>query len=515
MQQDNSANNKRIAKNALFMYFRMFFTMCVSLYTSRVVLAALGFSDYGLYNVVGGIIAMFGFLNGAMTNMTSRFITYFLGKKNYERLSEVFSMAFYIHCGIALLILILGETIGLWFFYNKMDIPESRLFAALCIYQLSIVSTMMMIISVPFTSAIIAHEKMSVYAYISIADSILKLIIVYLLTLVPFDKLIFYGLLIFAIQMLNAIFYLFYCRWHFIESRIRCVWNKGLLKEMSKFTGWSLFGNFSYVFYTQGLNILLNMFCGPVVNAARGIAVQVETAMTQFASNVQTAINPQIIKSYSREDFQRMKTLIFASSKYCFFLMLLLSLPVMLGANFILGLWLGDYPDHTVNFIRLTLMCVLLDTLVNPMYTANLATGKVAVYNKRLAVLSLTFIPVTYFAIKMTLLPEIVFILNVLRNIIGIGIRMYIIRTQLGVGIHEYLKKVVSKIFFVTAIAVTISLFITNEIGTDSFIRFSLMAVASTFSVLAAAFGIGLNRQERSFVVAKSRNFILSHLKHR
>lgn len=514
MQQDTSANNKRIAKNTLFMYFRMFFTMCVSLYTSRVVLAVLGFSDYGLYNVVGGVIAMFGFLNGAMSNMTSRFITYYLGQNNYERLSEVFSMAFFIHCGIASLIIILGESIGLWFFYHKMVIPEDRLIAALCIYQFSIASTVMMIISVPFTSDIIAHEKMSVYAYISIVDSVLKLIIVYFLAYAPFDKLIFYGLLLFGIHVLNFLFNLLYCRWHFVESKIHKVWNKNLLKEMSKFTGWSLFGNFSHVFYTQGLNLLLNMFCGPIVNAARGIAVQIEAAMTQFTSNIQTAINPQIIKSYSQDNIQRTKTLIFASSKYCFFLMLLLSLPVMLGADFILGVWLKEYPEHTVNFLRLTLMCVLLDTLVNPMYTANLATGKVAIYNKRLAILSITFIPITYLAIKITHLPEIVFMLNVLRNIIGIGIRMFIIRSQLGIGIHEYCQKVIVRIFVVTAIATLISLFVVHGMGIDSFAKFSLITAISTLSVLMAAFGMGLNHQERSFVITKSKAFILSHINH-
>lgn len=492
----------------------MFFTMCVSLYTSRVVLAALGFSDYGLYNVVGGIIAMFGFLNGAMSNMTSRFITFFLGQKNIERLSEVFSMAFFIHCGIALLIVLLGETIGLWFFYHKMVIPDDRLLAALCIYQLSIASTVMMIISVPFTSDIIAHERMSVYAYISIVDSILKLIIVYFLAYAPFDKLVFYGLLIFGIQILNSIFYLLYCRWHFVESKIKKVWNRDLLKEMSKFTGWSLFGNFSYIFYTQGLNLLLNMFCGPVVNAARGIAVQIEGAMTQFTSNIQTAINPQIIKSYSQEDLHRMRTLIFASSKFCFFLMLMLSLPVIFGADFILGLWLGDYPEHTINFLRLTLTCVLLDTLVNPMYTANLATGKVAIYNKRLAVLSLTFIPLTYFAIKFTHLPEIVFMMNVLRNVIGIGVRMYIIRKQLGIGIYEYLHKVVGKVVVVAVIAVVITLFSARGIGTDCFVTFFVVAIISVLTVLLAAYGLGLNSQERIFVTTKCKSFISSHIKH-
>lgn len=505
-------NNKTIAKNTLFMYFRMFFSMCISLYTSRIVLATLGFTDYGIFNVVGGIIAMFGFLNGAMANMTSRFITYYLGTKDYSRLNEVFSMTFIIHLILALIIFALGETIGLWFFYNKMVIPESRMSAALILYQLSIASTMMTIIVVPYTSTIIAHEKMAVYAYISIVESLLRLLIVYLLVVTTYDKLALYAILLFVIQILVFLFNLFYCNTNFAESTIRRIWDKSMLKEMGKFTGWSMFGNFSYIFYTQGLNILINMFCGPIVNAARGIAVQVENAILQFTASIQTAINPQIIKSYSQNDTSRMKMLIFASSKYCFFLMLIISLPIMFGADYILYLWLGKYPEHTVNFIRLTLLCVLLDTLVNPLYTANLATGKVAIYNKRLAMLSLSFIPITYLGIKFTSIPEVVFVLNVLRNFIGIIVRMFIIRLQLNIGIREYTYSVTSRVLFVSLIAMFLPLFVYFKIGSESLLSFVIISITSVLSTLVSIYIVGLERSERSFIIQKAHLIIVNKL---
>ena len=508
--RNNHSNNKTIAKNTMFMYFRMFFTMCVSLYTSRVVLATLGFSDYGIYNVVGGIIAMFGFLNGAMTNMTSRFITFYLGQKNYLRLNEVFSMAFLIHICLALFIIFLGETIGLWFFYNKMVIPEERVTAALLVYQLSIASTTMAIIMVPFSSTIIAHEKMSVYAYFSIVESILRLVIVCLLVLSSCDKLIFYAVLIFIVKVLIFLFNLAYCYRNFIESRLRRVWDKTMLKEMGKFTGWSMFGNFSHIFYTQGLNILINMFCGPIVNAARGISVQVENAMAQFTTSIQTAINPQIIKSYSQDDKQRMRVLIFASSKYCFFLMLLLSLPVMLGSDYILSLWLGKYPNHTVNFLRITLLCVLFDTLGNPLYTANLATGKVAIYNKRLAILSLSFIPITYFGIKFTHIPEIVFVLNVIRNLLGIIVRMFIMRKQLNIGILDYTHKVVAKVLYVSCIALLVPLLVYYIIGANTLLPFVITSIVSIVSILFTVYFIGLENKERAFVIQKTQKMIIN-----
>lgn len=507
--------NKTIAKNTLFMYFRMFFTMCVSLYTSRVVLATLGFSDYGLYNVIGGVIAMFGFINGAMSSTTSRYITYYLGQEDKHRLNDVFTMAFFIHCFIAVLILILGETVGLWFLYNKMVIPEGRMVAAFWLYQLSVASTVLMIMAVPFSSAIIAHEKMSIYAYVSIFDALLRLVIVISLTYVTYDKLIFYALALFLIQILVILFNYFYCRIKFPESRIRKLWDKSLFKEMSSFTGWSLFGNISYIFFSQGINILLNMYCGTVVNAARGIAVQVEGVMMQFTSNVQTAINPQIIKSYSNNDMGRMKTLMYASSRYCYYLMLLLSLPVIIGVNYILSLWLGDYPDHTSNFIRILLLIILIEVLVNPLYIANLATGKVAIYNKSLACVSFVFIIISYFAIKTTKVAEILFLCNLVRVFVGFLVRFFIIRHQLSFSIREYISKVGINIVAVTVVSSIIPFIIYKVYGIYSLFSFFTCMAITILSVLLSVMTIGLNTQERTLLISKSRALINSKIHHK
>lgn len=496
------SNNRRIAKNTLFMYFRMFFTMCVSLYTSRVVLAALGFTDYGLNNVIGGIIAMFAFINGAMSNATSRFITFALGEGNMQRLKVVFSMAFYIHCLLAVVIVILGETVGLWFLYNKMVIPEGRMFAAQWLYQLSIASTVMSIIAVPFTSSIIAHEKMDIYAYISIFDSVMKLLIAFMLAVAPSDKLIFYATLLFGVQAIDFLLNQIYCHVKFPESHLAKIWDKGLFKEMGGFASWSLVGNFSYVFYSQGINLLINMFCGAAVNAARGIAVQVESAINQFANNIQTAINPQIIKSYSQNNLPRMFTLIFGSSKVCFCLMFLLTLPVVLEASFILEVWLGKYPDHTVNFLRLTLLNTLLNTLVNPMFTANLATGKVRIYHTVIGALNIVCMPITYIVIRVTGIPESLFLLTVIMNIVGIVLRLFIMRRQIGMPVRLWLRRVLAHVVLVAIFGAVVPsvLYCTMD---DTTSRFVTVCFASLVCIPLASYFLGLDGRERQEVKYK------------
>lgn len=501
-------DNKRIVKNTMFMYFRMFFSMCVGLYTSRVILANLGYTDYGLNNVVGGIITMFTFINAGMTSTTSRFITFHLGKNDKDKLATVFSTSFFIHCILAAIIVLLGETIGLWFLYNKMVIPEDRMTAALWLYHLSVISTGLRIITIPFSSDIVAHEKMSIYAYLSIFNTTMHLIIVLLIPYSPVDKLIFYALLSFFLNALNLLFYHVYCRLHYYESRIRWVWDGSLLKEMFGFTGWNMVGSFSFMFYTQGLNILLNMFCGPVVNAARGIAVQVQSNLSQFTANIQTAINPQIIKSYSQGDTCRMETLVFASSRYCFYLMLLLTIPVIINVEFLLNIWLESVPDHTVNFIRLTLLLVLLDTFINPLYTANLASGKVGVYNKVLAINSFSFMPITYFGLKYTGVPEMVFLINIISTVVGIIARVFIYRYQLKVGIWDYVINVFLSVGKVTILSCIVPFVCYWFLGGETFKAFIITSSVSVFSILATVYFIGLNDLEKQSVLNYSKSII-------
>ena len=327
---DKTLNNKRIAKNTIFLYFRMIFIMVVSLFTSRVVLNTLGVEDYGIYNVVGGIVAMFGFLNASMSSSTQRYIAYALGKNDYGNLRKIFSTCFLTHLLIAFVVLVLIETVGIWLLYNKMVIPTDRMNAAFWVFQFSSISAVVAIIGVPFNSDIIAHEKKSAVAYITILEVVLKLVIVYMLSIGNIDKLILYAALILVVQISIVFFYQIYCLKHFEESRIKFIWDGSLFKEIFGFAGWNMWGCLAHILYTQGLNILLNMFFGPAVNAARGVATEVQGAVQQFSSNFQMALNPQITKTYAANDMKSMHTLIYRSSKFTFFLLFVIGFGCIL-----------------------------------------------------------------------------------------------------------------------------------------------------------------------------------------
>lgn len=501
-------NNKQIAKNTLFMYLRMGVTMLVGLYVSRIVLQQLGVEDYGLYNVIGGIIAMFSFINGSMVNVSTRFITVYLAKNDTKMLNNIFSMSFLIHFSIGVVILLLGETIGLWYLNNKLVIPEGREFAAHWLYQLSIISSILSILYVPYNGLIVAHERMKAFAYISVMDSMLKLLIAIMIAYSPFDKLIFYGTLLAGVSFLDIIIYFVYCRKNFKESILVFYWNKAIFKRMLEFAGWALIGNFSYLFYSQGINLMLNAFCGPAVNAARGVAVQVEGVIRQFAGNVQVAINPQIIKSYTSNELERMYALIFTSSRLCFYLLYIISLPIMIEADFILNLWLGTVPNHTVNFVRLILCISILDALINPMFTANLASGKLKIYHMSLSILMYAFMFVTYFSIRQTLLPESVFVTLLIATILGVVLRIFILEKQIGLSKLTYIHKVLLPIISVAVIScvlpITSHLIIDNNI-----VRFFISSLLSIISVLVTTYYIGMDKTEKQLVISFVKNKIL------
>lgn len=506
MSQESSANNKRIAKNTMFMYIRMFITMCVGLYTSRVILRVFGVEDYGLYNVVGGIVAMFGFLNNSMANATSRFLTYTLGKGDGEAENQMFSMAIIIHVAIALMIFILGETIGLWYLHNKLVVPEGRMYAAEWLYQLTVLTTMINIMNVPYNAVIIAHERMSAFAFISIMDVLLKLAIVIGLQWVTFDKLITYATLMFGVLLLDRCIYIVYCRKRLSELKFMLYFNRAKFREIFGFAGWNMFGTFSYFFYTQGLNLIINLFCGTAVNAARGIATQVENVVKQFAYNVQTAINPQIIKSYAQNDLQRTHTLIYASTRYSYYLLYLLAFPLALEAPFVLGLWLGDYPDHSVSFLRITLACVILDTFVNPLWTANNATGRIKYYTIVLCSMDIVFMPITYLAIYFTRIPESVFYSFLLLKIIGIIARWFILRRSVGLRIRHYLKEVVLRVFLVSVFSMMASIPLLYLIS-DSIIGKISIILCSFCISLFCCYEFGITKQERQFAISKLQSW--------
>lgn len=501
--QEQTSNNKRIAKNTLLLYVRMLFGMLVSLYTSRVILQTLGVEDYGVYNVVGGVITMFTFLNSAMSSATSRYITFEIGKGNMEQLKKVFSTALQIHAIIALLIVILGETVGLWFLMNELVIPDGRMDAAMWVYQCSIVSCVVGIMSVPYNADIIAHEKMSAFAYISVFETILRLIIVYLLVVLPFDKLKVYAILVLLVGLLIRYIYTRYCHKHFEESHYVHRIDKSLLKEMSSFAGWSFWGNLAAILYSQGLNMMLNIFFGPVVNAARGIATQVQGVIQQFVGNFQMALNPQITKTYAAGELQQMHSLMFRSARFSFMLLFFLSLPIILETNYILSLWLGTVPENTVIFIRIIIAISLIYTIANPCVIANQATGKVKVYQTVVGGLLLLILPNSYIVLKLGAPAYSVFIVHFCVESIAQFARMYMLRNMIDLPLLSYVKNIYLPIMGVVLLSVVLPMLVYNNMQ-EGIIRLFAVGMTCVISVALTSLFIGMTRNERTFLIDKS-----------
>lgn len=486
----------------MLLYVRMLLTMAVSLYTSRVVLNVLGIEDFGIYNVVGGIVAMFSFLNTAMAAGTQRYLTFELGKGNMKQLKKVFSTSLQIHVLIVLLVICLAETIGLWFLYNKMTIPPDRMDAAVWTYQAAVASTAVLIISAPYNAAIIAHEKMKSFAYISILEVTLKLLIVYLLLLGDFDKLKLYAVLILGVQMSIQVIYQLYCKRQFTETKYHWTYDKKLFKEMTAFVGWNLWGNCAAIAFTQGINILLNMFFGPVVNAARGISVQVQNAVNQFSFNFQTALNPQITKSYAQQDYGYMHQLIFRSSKFTFFLLLCLSLPIELETETILSIWLSNIPENSVTFLRIILCITVVDSVANPLMVSAAATGRVKRYQSVIGGILLTIVPISYIVLKMGGSPASVFIVHLCICIIAFITRLLIIRPMIKLSLRLYIRQVIVRCFIVLAMSAVIPITLKCCLK-ESMISFIIVCASCVICVIASVYIAGLSKSERDFINKK------------
>ena len=499
---DNTTNNKRIAKNTLLLYVRMLLMMIVSLYTSRVILQVLGIEDFGVYNVVGGIVSMFAFINGGMVAATQRYITFEIGSGNKEKLKQVFSTSLQIHAIISVLIIILGETVGLWFLLEKMIIPDDRMTAAMWVYQCSIIACVVNIMSIPYNADIVAHEKMSVFAYISIIDVVLKLLIVYLLILSLFDKLIVYAVLLLIVQLLIRSVYTRYCKKHFEESFYVHSFNVVLLKEMSGFAGWSFWGSLAGVLYTQGLNMMLNVFFGPVVNAARGIAVQVQSAVQQFVTNFQMALNPQITKNYAVGNLEQMHSLMFRSARFSFILLFFITLPVLLETDFLLTIWLKTVPADTVIFIHIMICISLIYTTANPCIIANQATGKVRVYQAVVGGILLTILPISYIVLKLGAPAYSVFIVHFCIESVAHFSRMYMLRKLINLPVRQYLINIYIPIITTVVVAIILPIFIHMQFE-RGWLRFMVVGFTCVLSVSFSAFFIGFTKSEREFFLDK------------
>lgn len=502
----NAVNNKRIAKNTVMLYFRLLFSMIVSLYTSRVILNALGVEDFGIYNVVGGIVVMFGFLNNAMSASTQRFLTFEMGKGDQIQLNRIFSMSITIHAIIALVVLLLAETAGLWLLNTQLTIPADRISAANWVYQFSILAFVITIIYVPYNAMLIAHERMNVFALISILEVVLKLLITILVVWLGFEKLKFYALLVFCVSLIIGIIYTTYCRFAFSECKFHLFWDKQLFGEMSSFASWNLLGVFAGIAYSQGVNLLLNVFFGPIVNAARGIAYQVQGAINAFVTNFQVAVNPPLTKSYASGDIQYMYSLIFSASKYSFYLLFVLSLPVMLETDYILKLWLKTVPEYTSIFTRLVLIDILVCSLSGSLQAMAQASGKIKLYQIVVSGILLLNLPISFILLKLGYSPQFTFIASIMASLAALFARLVVLKMIVSFPVQDFLTNVLSKVVVVFFVGSIIPYWISYQTS-NSLKHFFLVILISILSVICTVWLLGINQSEKLFLKASLRKF--------
>lgn len=493
------SSNKRIAKNTIFLYFRMLITMVVGLFTSRVVLNTLGVEDYGINNVAGGLIAFLSIITGTITAAISRFITYELGRGDIVQLKNVFATSVTIQLILALIVFVLGEIVGIWFLDSELNIPVERLEAAKWVFHCAIISFSIGLICSPYNATIIAHERMSIYAYMSILETILKLAIVYLLYISPFDKLKTFAVLGVATSILMRIIYGWYCKRNFEECRYRFSFDKKLFKEMFNMASWHLFGNTAYILNTQGVNVITNIFFGVALNAARGIADMVNGIVTQFVNNFTTAINPQITKSYAKGDLDNMHKLICYGSKYSYFMMLAIATPVIIEAESILTLWLGIVPEYAVVFTQLVLASSLCTVLSNALVTAMLATGKIKKYQLVVTAVGFIVFPLTYIAFKLGFSPSWAYIIYFFTYLLLLFVRLYLMREMIKMPMMLYIKKVIYRIIPATLFILVIPYLVKLHI-TPSISRIFIIGGVSIIVSIISIYLMGLSNSEQNFV---------------
>lgn len=500
------SDNKRIAKNTIFLYIRMMVVMLVALFTSRVILNTLGATDYGIYNVVGGIVTIVSFLNSALGASTSRFLTFALGEKNIQKQKSTFGACLNLHIGIALLVLILGETVGLWFFYEKMVIPEERMVAAFWVYQFSILTTMVSFTQVPYNASLIAHEEMSIYAYVGLYEAISRLIIAYLITISPIDKLVFYGFLFLINTIVVQLFYRWYAVKHFEECRFSLVKDKALYKRLLSYGGWDLFGNLALVCQGEGVNLLLNVFFGPVVNAARAIAFQIQGAVTQFVGNFMTAVRPQVIKNYAEGNVDKMYTMTFYAAKFSYILMLALVVPIIYEIRFILGIWLGDaVPEETALFAVIVLMTYTWRTFHIAALMPYHAIGKIKTGNVTIGSLMIATLPIGYVLLKCGCPAYSVFLAIFAVEIVSMFAIYWLIHRYEYFPYKYVFTKILIPCGLVTVFTIIVPAFITHLMN-DGWARLIIVGIATEFSLLLSALYLGLNKEERTRIFSFIKN---------
>lgn len=497
------SNSGRIAKNTLFLYIRSFFVLLITLYTSRVVLQKLGVVDYGIYNVVGGVIGMLGFLRASMQATYQRYYNVEMGKGNPDGVKELFRSSLTTQLILSAIVLILAETLGLWFVKHKLVIPEERMVAALWIYQVTIVQFILSIFSAPFGASITAYERMGVFAIISIVDAVLKLGIVFLLGVIPYDKLITYVFLLLLVSLLNFLFYVVYCKKKIPTTDIRLNWDKENLKSMFSFSGWTLLGLLAQTLKSHGINIILNLFFGPVVNAARGIASQVLQAVNQFVHSFQTSFRPQLTKSYASGDYGYMTKLYYSATKISYYLIFTLSLPIIMETPLILHIWLGDnVPEYTVLFTRLVLLTAFVSAFANPTTGIAYATGKVKWFSIIVGGVNLMILPVAYLFLKLGYGPASAMVVSLVMTVLVQVTRLIVTSKITVLSLKDYLKHVVIPTGLYSLLCPILP-FVVTKVVPQSLIRLIIIVVISGLASLFFAWMVGMNDFERSFVRSK------------
>lgn len=499
---DNIQRNRTIARNTLFLYMRMVIVLLISLYTTRVIINALGVVDFGINNVVAGFVSMFAFLNASMSNGVQRFYNYKLGKEGEEALKKVYNTSLQIQGLIAIIVVLLLETFGLWYFNNHMVIPIERREVAWWVFQFSVLSLVIVIIQIPFSAAIMSHEKMDYFAYVSILDVLLKLGFALCISYVKTDKLFFYGCYGLGIAVLNFLLFYVYCKLRFKSIRFEYSFQKDLFKEMLSFSGWNIFGTFAYVMKGQGVNMLLNSFFGPVVNAARGVSSMIENAIRGFQSNIVVSFRPQTVQSYAQGNNMRVKNLMYSLSKLSYIMLFMVSMPVILELESILKLWLGEtIPDQTISFTILTLIIMVLSGLNTPLSQVVHATGKMKIYQIGTSIVVCSILPFSWIALKMGGTPIVVYIVDLIMVIINQIVCLYLLKRIFPYSCLEYLKVVIWPCIYVTLISSIIPVTL-HLIISQSIIRMIIVGVTSVGCTLLCSYYYALNNYEKELVLS-------------
>ena len=497
VEKSSTSNNKKIAKNTAYMYIRMLFTMVVSLYTSRIVLQTLGEVDFGTYSIVGGIVILFTFISNAMATGTQRHLSYELGKEKGD-VPTIFTACFRIHFWLAIIIFLLAETVGLWFLNYKMNFPEGRMTIVNWIYQFSLFSCIVGVVQTPFNAAIISYEKMSFYAYLSIVDVLMKLGVVFILLLLPWDKLLLYAALLLAVHFLMFVVYAVYSFKKLEGIRLVTINEKGLYKKLITFSGWSLFGSLANVGYQQGINIIINLFFGVALNAATGIANQINGAVSQFVAGFQQALNPQLVQSEASNDRSRQLDLIYKSSKFSFYIIFIIAFPLIVNLNYVLTLWLGKYPSHTEALSILILIGLLISCLSGPLWVSIYATGNIKYYQLSVSIVALSILPIAYIIGKFGGSPEVIYAVRASNFIFVLIVQLFFLKKYISMDIKGFISSVILPACLIMILTIG-CYYILHQImnPADSFIALVYQTIIYIIMIGSLVWLLGLTKTEK------------------